>query len=216
MYENFLEIMKGIRKLCFVIILGLISSVFIGCESTGSKDAISAEDYTPSRTNYEIIQPDDTLEITLILPTTTSTTSPVPNQPFEQKVKSDGTINLYLIGDVKAAGKTPKELENEIYNKYVPKYFTRATVTIRQTGRFFYVDGQVKMASRFQHIGEITVTGAIAAAGGFTDYANKKAIRVIRSDGKVLTVDYNKAIKNPKYDLPVFPGDRIIVPRRWM
>lgn len=209
------QIIKGLKGFGVALILASVIWMFAGCGTTGSETNISHEDLKPARTNYEIIQPDDTLEITLILPTT-STTSPVPNQPFEQKVKSDGTINLYLIGDVKAAGKTPKELETEIYNKYVPKYFTRATVTIRQTGRFFYVDGQVKMASRFPHIGEITVTGAIAAAGGFTDYANKKAVRIIRSDGKVLTIDYNKAIKDPKYDLPIFPGDRVIVPRRWM
>ncbi|MCX7872728.1 MAG: polysaccharide biosynthesis/export family protein [Verrucomicrobiae bacterium] len=206
---------KGLEGFFLASVLAGIVCLFVGCGSVGTQTEISNEDLKPARTNYEIIQPDDTLEITLILPTTSST-SPVPNQPVEQKVKSDGTINLYLIGDVKAAGKTPKDLETEIYNKYVPKYFTRATVTIRQTGRFFYVDGQVKMASRFQHVGEITVTGAIAAAGGFTDYANKKAVRIIRSDGKVLTLDYNKAIKNPKYDLPIYPGDRVIVPRRWM
>lgn len=207
--------MKGLKEFGIAIVLASIAWAFVGCGSAGQHTDIPAEDYKPARTNYEIIQPDDTLEITLILPTT-SPTSPVPNQPFEQKVKSDGTINLYLIGDVKAAGKTPKELETEIYNKYVPKYFTRATVTIRQTGRFFYVDGQVKMASRFPHIGEITVTGAIAAAGGFNDYANKKAVRIIRSDGKVITIDYNKAIKDPKFDIPIYPGDRVIVPRRWM
>ncbi len=193
--------------------LAVIGLLFSGCISFKSGDKEVAE-YVP-KTTYEYIQPDDTLEITLILPSTT-TTSPVPTQPFEQKVKNDGTINLYLIGDVQAAGKTPKELEQIIHDKYVPKYYTRVTVTIRQMSRFFYVDGQVKLPGRFPHIGEITVTGAIAAAGGFTDYANKKAIRVKRSDGKVQDLDYNKIIKNPKLDVSIYPGDLIYIPRRWM
>ncbi|MGC8742432.1 MAG: polysaccharide biosynthesis/export family protein [Verrucomicrobiia bacterium] len=202
-----------LRGLIGLIGLGFVAWFLTGCQTSGGSSE-SVEPYVP-KTTYEFIQPDDTLEITLILPST-STTSPVPTQPFEQKVKSDGTINLYLIGDIKAAGKTPKELEQIIHDAYVPKYYKRATVTIRQMSRFFYVDGQVKLPGRFPHIGEITFTGAIAAAGGFTDYANKKAIRLIRSDGKVQNLDYNKVIKEPKLDLPIYPGDRIIVPRRWM
>jgi polysaccharide export outer membrane protein len=192
MFKRLWKKCKGFQG---IFSLALIGILFSGCLSFKSANKEVSE-YVPKST-YEYIQPDDTLEISLILPSAT-TTSPVPTQPFEQKVKSDGTINLYLIGDVQAAGKTPKELEKIIHDKYVPKYYTRATVTIRQMSRFFYVDGQVKLPGRFPHIGEITVTGAIAAAGGFTDYANKKAIRVIRSDGKVQDLDYNKLIKNPK------------------
>ncbi|MGC8829595.1 MAG: polysaccharide biosynthesis/export family protein [Verrucomicrobiia bacterium] len=202
------------RGLIGLVLLGAVLLICAGCQTGGGGASESVESYIP-KTTYEYIQPDDTLEITLILPST-SATSPVPTQPFEQKVKSDGTINLYLIGDVQAAGKTPKELEQIIHDKYVPKYYKRATVTIRQMSRFFYVDGQVRLPGRFPHIGEITFTGAIAAAGGFTDYANKKSIRIIRSDGKVQTLDYNKVIKNPKLDVPIYPGDRIIIPRRWM
>lgn len=206
--------LKTILKWTVLVIAAGIFGIFAGCQSPNvGTDTITETELTkPQR--FDIIQPDDTLEITLILPST-GTTGPT-TQPTEYKVKSDGTINLYLIGDIMAAGKTPKQLETDIFNAYVPKYYKRATISVKQTSRFFYVDGQVKMAGRFPHIGEITLTGAIAAAAGFNDYANKKAVRIIRSDGRIITVDYNKAIKDPKLDLPIYPGDRIIVPRRWM
>jgi protein involved in polysaccharide export with SLBB domain len=61
----------------------------------------------------------------------------------------------------------------------------------------------------------MTVLKAIQAAGDFTDFGKKSKVEVIRANGhKEKPVDCYKAIKNPKLDLPIFPGDQVIVPRR--
>jgi polysaccharide export outer membrane protein len=132
----------------------------------------------------------------------------------EQRIKEDGNITLYLIGSIQAAGKTPGELQNEIQKNYVPKYYVHMTVTVRTKERVYYVRGEVKRPDRYIYSGETTVTRAIATAGDFTDYANKRKVKLTRVDGKILKVDCIKAQDDPRLDLPVFPGDQIQVMRR--
>lgn len=50
--------------------------------------------------------------------------------PHEERIKKDGSITLYLIGDITAAGKTSMELQKEIHDRYVPSYYKTLTVTV--------------------------------------------------------------------------------------
>lgn len=138
--------------------------------------------------------------------------------PFDQKVRDDGTITLIYNQPFQAAGMRVGDLERKIRAFYVPSYFKNLTVTVRLSAdRFFYVDGEVKLGNKIPYTGPITVSKAIAAAGGFTDFANKRSIKLIRRDGRSQKVNYNKALahpEQPELDPPVFPDDKIHVPRR--
>jgi protein involved in polysaccharide export with SLBB domain len=131
-----------------------------------------------------------------------------------EPIKEDGTITLSLIGPVRALGKTAGELQNEIHDLYVPKYYVRLTVTVSSPQRVFYVGGEVKQPGRQLYIGETTVTKAIQAAGDFTDFANRKKVKLIHQNGEIITVNCVKALQDPTSDPPVYPGDQIQVPRR--
>jgi polysaccharide export outer membrane protein len=133
--------------------------------------------------------------------------------PFEERVKTDGTITLLQNQKFQAAGKNRGELEREIRARYVPDYYKNLTVTIKPLERFFYVSGEVNNRSRQPYLGELTVTKAITSAGGFTDYANKKKVRLTRASGKTFIVNCVAALENPALDLPVYPGDSITVGR---
>jgi polysaccharide export outer membrane protein len=141
--------------------------------------------------------------------------TPTPIPPFEGKIKEDGTITLTQNQTFKADGKTPGELEKEIRECYVPKYFKRMTVVVRQeaTTLWYYVDGEVKQPNRYIHNSRITLLKAITSAGGFTDFANKKKVKLTRVDGRSQTVNCVKARQDPKLDLEVYAGDKIYVPR---
>lgn len=138
-------------------------------------------------------------------------------QPHDERIKEDGTVTLQYVGAVKAAGKTPGELQKELQALYVPKYYQpgRLTVTVRTQERYYYVGGEVRMAGPKVYPGAMTVTKAIQTAGDFTDFANKKKITLTRVAGTTITVNWKKANKDPSQDPPVFPGDKIQVPRRW-
>ncbi len=139
-----------------------------------------------------------------------------PNPPTdkEERIKEDGTVNLPLIGSIQAEGKSSGQLQKEIQDLYVPTYYKRLTVTVKTENRVFYVQGEVRAGGRLVYTGEITVMGAIASAGGFTDFAARNRIEVVKVDGSRLIVDGRKAKNNRKFDPPVVPGDQLYVPRR--
>lgn len=133
--------------------------------------------------------------------------------PFhEENIKQDGTISLNLVGSVKAAGKSTGELQRELNEKYT-NFFRNLTVTVRAQERFYSVGGEVKKENRQVYVGPTTLTRAIQSAEGFTDFANRRKIQITRESGKIEFVDWKKAIKNPRLDVPIYPGDSIIVTR---
>jgi len=141
---------------------------------------------------------------------------PQPLPPFDQKVKDDGSITLIYNKVFQAAGKRTGDLEKEIRDFYVPAYFINLTVVVRISGdtRSYYVDGEVRAGGQRPYISSITVSKAIAAAGGFTDFANKRKVKLIRADGRKQIINCNQVLDHPELDPQVYPDDKIHVPRR--
>ncbi|HTY86788.1 MAG TPA: polysaccharide biosynthesis/export family protein [Candidatus Acidoferrum sp.] len=146
--------------------------------------------------------------------TVTLTGPPEPIEPHTEAIKEDGTITLPSIGHVPAAGKTTGELQNEIHDLYVPKYYRHLTVTVNTGDRVYYVTGEVRQPGRQLYGGQMTVTKAITTAGGFTDFANHKKVWLIRSGGQRVKVNCDKAFQDPSQDPIVYPNDQVQVPRR--
>jgi len=141
---------------------------------------------------------------------------PVSIEKHEEQIREDGYINPPFLGrTIKAAGKSIGQLQEELQKLYVPDYFKSATITVRRQDSYYFVGGEVKNSGQKPYLSEMTVLKAIQTAGDFTDFSKKTKIQVIRANGhKEKPLNYNKAIQNPKLDLPIFPGDQIIVPKR--
>ena len=118
--------MKSLRKLSVpgVMAVGaalLAGFFFTGCASTedpvfNSSPAVESRKSTATHTSERppaseggklVFQVGDSIRITF-----SGTTEPI--LPHEEKIKDDGNITLPLIGAIKALGKTPGELQNEI------------------------------------------------------------------------------------------------------
>jgi protein involved in polysaccharide export with SLBB domain len=138
------------------------------------------------------------------------TIDPIPE--YHERIKEDGTITLPLIGTVKAAGKTPAELQGEIHDLYVPRFYKDLTIPPPERQRVYSVGGQVRSPGRQVYIGATTVLKAIESAGGFTEYASRRRVMLTRVDGKAFIVDCKKAATDSSLDHPVYPGDKINVP----
>jgi polysaccharide export outer membrane protein len=133
-------------------------------------------------------------------------------QPF--LIADDGTITLPLVaGPIRAAGKTPGELQDDIEKLYVPQYYVRLTVTVTAQNRVYYVGGEVTHPGPEVYIGRTTVSTAIQAAGDFTQFASHK-VWLTHADGTRVKVNVDRALKDSTQDPPVFPGDKIHVDRR--
>jgi polysaccharide export outer membrane protein len=89
-------------------------------------------------------------------------------------------------------------------------------VSSKESTRWYYVLGEVRVPNRQIYNSRITVLQAIASAGGFTDFAKKTKVKLTRVDGRTQIVNCSKALENPTLDLEVYPGDTIHVPRRWL
>jgi polysaccharide export outer membrane protein len=182
-----------------IILVGLVA----GCQSGPTYSNL------PQDTVGTTFHIGDSITVSGIPPSGDQTLFP----PVTQRISEDGTITLPLIGSVTAVGKTVGELQKDIHDRYVPKYYSELTVTVKGDAVFFYVEGEVKAGGRYDYPGEMTIVKAITQAGGFTDFANETSVRLTRGS-HTWVINVKKAISDPKYDVPVLPGDKIHVKRR--
>ncbi len=99
------------------------------------------------------------------------------------KIRSDGRIALPFIGEVVAVGKHPAELAAEIQDRLKQIIVTpRVTVNIDQSQPIVVV-----VLGEFAHVGTLSLETsqagllqAIALSGGFSDFADKSRIFVLR------------------------------------
>jgi polysaccharide export outer membrane protein len=139
---------------------------------------------------------------------------PDPLLPHEETIKEDGTITLNDIGSVQAAGKTAGELQKDIHDRYVPQIYTHLNVTVKSGDRVYYVRGEVGHPDRILYTGPITVTKAIASAGDFNDFANRKNVMLTRATGERIKVNCDKVLDGDAPDPQVYPGDQIEVRKK--
>ncbi len=134
------------------------------------------------------------------------------------QVRPDGKITLPLVGDIAAAGRTSSELRDAIATS-LKEYNTNPVVTVivvETVPPLIYVIGEVNSGGPQPLKGDMTVLQALAAAGGFKDFANTKNIRVLRKGpGGIQTTmsfNYKDAIRGATKPIVLQPGDTIIVP----
>jgi len=133
-------------------------------------------------------------------------------------VRPDGFISLPMVGEVRAEGRTPNELADELreaLKAYVQE--PRVTVIVREVNSSrVFITGEVANPGAYPLRGRVSIIQAIALAGGFTDFADRDGIVVLRrssQDGKYIPVSYSDLVEEPEKFEPLIlrPGDTIIV-----
>jgi polysaccharide export outer membrane protein len=134
-------------------------------------------------------------------------------------VRSDGKISLPLIREVYSLGLTPAELEALLTREFARFINSPAvTVIVREINshKVYLVGGVARPGSIFLRT-PMTVLQVLAEAGGLTDFAKKKKIYILRKNGgqeSRIQFNYEAVLKgdNPEQNIPVRPGDTIVVP----
>lgn len=135
-------------------------------------------------------------------------------------VRSDGKISLPLIGDVQAAGRTPLQLEVDIAAR-LKMYITEPNVTVmvmKVNSQNYNILGRVAKPGTYPLVSGATVLDAIAAAGGFLDFAKQKGIYVLRQNpggGETrMPFNYKDVIKgkHPGENVKLQARDTVVVP----
>jgi polysaccharide export outer membrane protein len=156
-----------------------------------------------------VIGADDTLHISVWKEPDLTETLPV---------RPDGKISMPLLNDITAAGLTPLQLRDQISEK-LKKYVSDPRVTVVVTGmnsQRIFVTGEVVHTGPIPLLPHMTVLQALAQAG-FTQFANPKAIYLLRTDnGKQakMPFNYKEVVKgrHPEQNIELKPGDTIVVP----
>ena len=134
------------------------------------------------------------------------------------QVRPDGKITLPLLGDVAAAGRTSLELRDAIATS-LKEYIKEPVVTVivvETVPQVVYVTGEVTKPGPVTMAGPLTILQALAMAGGFTDFAKRSDIQIVRngpSGVQRLSFDYKDAVDkdNRRPPLLLQAGDTVIV-----
>lgn len=141
----------------------------------------------------------------------------------EVTVRPDGTITMPLVGDLKAQGTTPSALKATIKTKiqeYVKLEGTEVTIAVKEWKSYkFTVQGEVMRQGVFESPQFVTISEALAMAGGLTRFAKRSGIRIFRRDPssralRQIPIDYDALTTGDRLDMNIWilPGDTISVP----
>ena len=146
-----------------------LTTILLGCETVeypprGERIAPS----TPVR-----LSPGDVIKVSF------SETSEL-NQT--QKIKMDGKVNLPLVGEIKASGKTVAAFQRQLADLYSDQLEeNEVLVTLENGVASVLVSGQVGRPGKLEFDRPTTVLQAIMQAGGATAYGNLSKVRLIRT-----------------------------------
>ena len=134
-------------------------------------------------------------------------------QEIEDQVDEMGKINLPFINEVTAAGKSSSEMEREIRQAYIEQQIYRnIMVNVILPSQSYYVRGEVRQPGRFPLSSGVTMVQAIAAAGGYTEFANSRKVQLLRGN-KADYYDARSLEVHPEKDVAIEAGDVIVVHR---
>jgi polysaccharide biosynthesis/export protein len=135
-------------------------------------------------------------------------------------VRPDGKISLPLVGDLRASGRTPVQLQDDI-KEQLSNYLANPEVTVivqEARSQKFNILGEVEHPGSYALSRSMTVLDAIAIAGGLRDFAKKSKIYVLRvtADGSRsrLQFNYKEVIQGQSLaqNVELQPRDTVVVP----
>jgi polysaccharide export outer membrane protein len=133
-------------------------------------------------------------------------------------VRPDGKISMPLIQDVTAEGQTAAELATQIQQKLIAfiKEPQVSVIVLQINAPKFYVVGSVVRPGTYPLRGDTSVLQALSLAGGFTQFASLRSIKLIRNSGgkqEVRKINYYDMIDvGGEGNFLLRSGDTIVVP----
>lgn len=193
----------------------LISGTLTACSNLAKAPETVPPSATAEAANY-LIGPGDQLHIFVWRNPELSTTVPV---------RPDGKISIPLIDDLRAAGRTPTDLAREI-EKSLAQYVQNPIVTVMVTefvgppNQQIRVIGEAAKPQALPYRAEMTILDVLISVGGLTEFAaGNRAVLVRTINGKrqTLAVRLDDLVKDGDVsaNVPVAPGDILIIPQSW-
>ena len=206
-----LRTMFGAKTVYVVVIIAFLGSM-VAC-SQPSREIV--EEAGSAKKEF-LLGPEDVLDIVVW-----------KNDDLSQKavvVRPDGMISMPLIGEITAGGLTANQLASQIALRLKEfKERPAVTVSVKEVNSYYvYVLGEVGKPGKYQLKSHATVLQAVAVANGFTVYAARNKMKVLRQmqgeDGKTreirIPARYDDLVSGSGEigDFVLKTGDVIVVP----
>ena len=132
-----------------------------------------------------------------------------------QAVRPGGYITFPLVGSIRASGRTPEQLREQITSQ-LAAYIRNPQVTVivrTYNSRKISVLGEVKAPGLHRISSNISILEALSRAGGMTEDADLRSALVLRGQ-QIVPVDFTRLLKyaDAGQNVPLQPGDVILVP----
>jgi polysaccharide export outer membrane protein len=128
-------------------------------------------------------------------------------------VGDDGEVRIPYIGGLRATGISTTQLARAVERKLIAdKIFTHPTavINLQPQSRFVTVGGAVRAPQAVPWNTDMTLSNAITRAGDFSDFADRKKIKLTR-EGKVAYYNLTKSEKDPSQNPKLLPADEVTV-----
>lgn len=196
----------------FIVLLCALA--FIGTGLVGCAATVQEREYEAP--GGFLLGAEDILEVTVWKNADLSRVTPI---------RPDGLISMPIIGDVQAAGLTADGLAHRIAERL--KQFVAGSpavsVSVKELNSYsIFVLGEVTKPGKYQAKSYVTLLQAISMGGGFTEYAKKNSLQVVRNrlngDNKIhetrIPVRYDDLLagRGEPGNLILLSGDTVIVP----
>jgi polysaccharide export outer membrane protein len=143
-----------------------------------------------------------------------------PDLSTQVIVRPDGTITMPLLGDIQAAGRTPGQLNEEVGKRlrtYLKDDAAVVTITVTDVQSYrFTVGGNVEKGGVFSPKFYVTVSEAIALAGGLNKFASRQLYILRAQPGGTRRIPFNfdriASGEHPEENLALLAGDTLFVP----
>lgn len=133
-----------------------------------------------------------------------------PDLSGEFMVESNGSVNLPLVGNIEAVGKSQQQLENDIRYTLASGYLVDPKVSVEVANlRQFYIVGEVGSPGAYDYVPSLNILKAVAIAGGFTRRAVTDEFVILRTHAGA------EQKMDAREETVVLPGDTIRVDERF-
>jgi polysaccharide export outer membrane protein len=171
-----------------------------------------AEVLNPAPASY-VVGTGDVLEITIYA-------GGEKQDEFTGTVSAAGTIVCPMLGEFKLAGLDAPDIAQKMRAILVRDYYVdpQVIVSVKEYAGKIFIMGEVKHPGIYPVRDGLTLLGACDLAGGFTDFASTRRVKIVRGeDGrqKPIEIDLARVKRGKSVDLALQSGDRIEIPRRW-
>jgi polysaccharide export outer membrane protein len=206
-----------IRNVCFSLIFG-VSLFLSGCVIQPLDSSVQGGDKVLSSVGASGGTTDDigAYRLKPLDPIYIRFSGVLEQQVLELVIDENGEISLLHIGEpILAAGLTTSALEEKIERLYIDGgIYKNVSVNVTMTAKVYYVQGEVNGPGQFQLMSGTTLLQAIAAARGYTPFANKKKVTITRQ-GRIYSYNGKALERDPSKDVKIEAGDVIKVWQQW-